>query len=84
MKPEYPLMQNDVVQLSPDSNSPGSFMIVTEINRWGAQGYVTIPRKQGESCVRAFVGAKFSEMEFIGHAAWILDQDGIIETKLCK
>ena len=64
-----------VVQVSPDKQKdgffPGCFMLVTEVNSWGVQGFVAIPEKRGVMPNEAFFRAKFDEVELIGDAVFV-------------
>ena len=75
MKP-IELKNGDVVQINPeikDSFFAGCLMVVTEPKSFGAQGYVKIPGKRGEQPRHAYCRIKFEDMEFVGHAVWIVE-----------
>lgn len=57
---------NDVVQISPDHDWSGCFVLVTEIKSWGIQGFVQIPL-QGQ----AYIRLKHEDYERIGTAVFV-------------
>lgn len=70
MKPTE-LKSGDVVQIRPDIDDGvfgGALMIVTEPKSWGAQGAV-----HGLGKGQAYYRCNFKDMEFIGHAAWVIE-----------
>ena len=72
------LKPGDVVQISPDTRSAfaGCFLLVTEPKSWGAQGFVAMPQGRGELPGEAYYRAKWEELEYVGHAAWVpVDQE---------
>lgn len=64
----------DVVQLSPfDTKNEmfaGCFMIVTELKKWGVQGYVQALGTNGEIGGQAYYRADWEEFEYAGKAMW--------------
>ncbi len=67
------LKPGDVVQIEPiDDLSAfgGCFMLVEQVEPWGAQGFVAIPRKPGLRPERAYFRAPHGQMERIGRAEW--------------
>lgn len=72
------LRVGDVVQISPDLDNdffPGCFMLVTELKSWGAQGFVSIPQSRTEPPGRAYARVGWADMELVGRAAWIPQDD---------
>lgn len=68
----------DVVQISPELKNCffcGCFMMVTEPKSWGAQGFIAMPQGREELPGRAYFRCKWEEMEFIGHAVWVPQDD---------
>lgn len=70
-----------VVQLDPahhlgNANGffAGCFMLVTEVKTFGAQGFVAMPRTRGEQPGQAYYRARWEEMEYIGQAAWTIEE----------
>jgi hypothetical protein len=63
---------NDVVQIDPKHANVfgGSFMIVTEIYKWGVQGYVQIPGKG-----QAYYRCRYEYLSRIGAAEWIANRE---------
>lgn len=65
----------DVVQLDPKHKFGGMFVVVTEPNEWGCQGYLCSP--VGFEAVRyknlAYVRPKWEDIEYVGKMHWILD-----------
>jgi hypothetical protein len=59
------LEKGDIVQIDPDHDDVfgGCLMVVTEPKSWGAQGYVSIPGKDGGS---AYYRCPFEAMEPTG------------------
>lgn len=57
---------NDVVQIIPTHKWGGCFVLVTEVKKWGIQGFVQIPM-QGQAYIRLNLG----EYEKIGTAIFI-------------
>lgn len=73
MKPQI----NDVVQLDPKTvRNPmfaGCFFTITEIRKWGAQGYVQALGEDGKPGGQAYYRAEWNEMsEPIGQAIWVV------------
>jgi hypothetical protein len=69
----YELVQiNDVMQIDPahDGMFGGCFMIVTEVKKWGVQGYVQIPGKG-----QAYYRCAWENCYLIGNAQWIVKRD---------
>ena len=69
------LLEGDVVQLSPDVGNPMfacCFMIVSEPKEFGAQGYVQALGENGRPGAQAYYRAKWSEMEYVGRATWVI------------
>lgn len=69
------LQVGDIVQIDPASDEMfgACLMIVTEPKSWGAQGYITIPGKDGGN---AYYRCKHENMEKVGHCAWIRNDEG--------
>lgn len=71
------LNPGDAVQLSPEVCNrafAGCVMIVTEPKSWGAIGYVQICGDTRDAPgPQAYYRAEWSEMEYIGRAAWIIE-----------
>ncbi len=67
------LAVGDVVQISPESLSAfrGCFMLVTEPKKWGAQGFVCMPKARDEWPGEAYFRAEWSDMEYVGTAAFV-------------
>lgn len=65
----------DVVQIDPahDAMFGGSFMVVTEVKSWGAQGYVKALK---EGTFLAYYRCNNEAMEYIGRAIWVSASDG--------
>lgn len=72
------LEKNMVVQLSPEVANPAfacCFMVVSEPKSWGAQGYVhALGTRDGPGGL-AYYRAKWEEMEYVGVAKWVLQDD---------
>jgi hypothetical protein len=69
------LVAGDVVQLSPDVRNPMfacCMMTVTELRKWGAQGYVQMTGENGQPGGQAYYRAHWEEMEYVGFAQWIV------------
>jgi hypothetical protein len=69
------LVPGDVVQLSPEARNPMfacCMMTVSEPKECGAQGYVQMTGENGMIGGRAFYRAQWEEMEYVGHAQWII------------
>lgn len=68
-----------VVQLSPDVNNPGfacCFMSVTEVETWGAQGFVQVIGTREAVGGHVYFRATWHEMEYIGIAQWMPEGTG--------
>ena len=50
----------------------GCLLTVTEPKEWGVQGYVQDLGKNNAPGGQAFYRAKWDEMEFVGHAEWVI------------
>jgi len=61
-----------IYQINPEHDEMfgGCLMIVTEVMKWGAQGYFHIPGKDGGF---AYYRCKFENMELVGRAAWLFE-----------
>ena len=68
---------NDVVQISPEVESKfrGCFMLVTEVKKWGVQGFIAVPTGP-EMPGRAYYRAEFTEVVRIGIAEWTPAPEG--------
>ncbi|HET6382644.1 MAG TPA: hypothetical protein VFJ58_04565 [Armatimonadota bacterium] len=83
MKPSE-LQVGDVVQISPDRENDffsGCFMLVTEPKPWGAMGFVAVPASRISPPGRAFARVKWEDMELVGRAAWIPQDDSDLVEK---
>jgi sporulation protein YlmC with PRC-barrel domain len=60
---------HDVMQITPDHDWGGAFLIVTEVRHWGVIGFVEIP-KQGQ----AYIRIPFEQVEKIGAAIFVLQK----------
>jgi len=63
------LKSGNVVQISPKSHEgpfPGCFATVTHPQKWGCEGYVTVPRAQGQAPLKAPVKLQWREIELVG------------------
>jgi len=63
------LKSGAVVQISPKTHGgpfPGCYATVTEPKSWGCEGYVTIPREQGQMPVKSSVQLQWREIELVG------------------
>jgi hypothetical protein len=61
---------NDIVQIVPEHKWAGSFAIVTEVKKWGVQGYVPIPMEG-----QAYIRLKFKDIEKVGRAIFVLGEE---------
>lgn len=52
----------------------GAFVMATEIKTWGIQGFVSILETH-EQQARAYIRLKWDEVDFIGHAALVLQDE---------
>ena len=63
----------DVVQINPEAYKDGMFsacfMLVTEPKTWGAMGFILCPESPEPGA--AYLRVKFENMEYIGKAKWI-------------
>lgn len=69
------LKPGDVVQISPTLENclfKGAFMYVTEPKSFGAQGFISVPGQRDSMPGCAYFRCKFEDMEYIGHAAWVM------------
>lgn len=70
------LRVGDVVQLDPETcRNPvfkGCLLTVTELKEWGVQGYAQDLGRDNIPGGQAFYRAKWDEMEFVGHAEWMI------------
>lgn len=64
-----------IVQVNPDEHKDGffatCFVMVTEVKTWGIQGFVPVPGERGELPGRAYCRLKWEEIELVGAAEWI-------------
>jgi hypothetical protein len=71
------LKHGDIVQLNPDTVKnkmfAGCFLTVTEPKSFGVMGYVQGLGENGEPGGQAYYRASWDEMEFVGHAEWVVD-----------
>jgi hypothetical protein len=79
MRSDTVLRRGHVVQLDPVSaKNPmfaGCFMLVTEPKSWGAQGFVQALGEDGRPGGAAYYRASWEEMELVGEAAWVPDDE---------
>lgn len=70
-KPEWTV--RDLVQINPEHDKVfgACFMVVTEPKAWGAQGYVTVPGKDG----LAYYRVKFEDAHKVGRAEWVFHEE---------
>lgn len=61
---------NDVVQIIPSHEWSGCFVIVTEVKKWGIQGFVQVPMKS-----QAYIRIKNGEFEKVGKAIFVLNEE---------
>jgi hypothetical protein len=61
------LEENSVVQINENGQEGwiGCFVLVTEVKHWGIQGFVQIPKSEGQ----AYVRLTYDQIEYIGQAA---------------
>lgn len=67
------LQEGDLLQLNPHhENFGGMLIVVTEPKSWGCQGYLMASRNFEATRYkgRAYLRAKFEEMEYIGRLEW--------------
>ena len=73
MKKDYPLKVGDVVQLRPEYSPDvfgGAFMVVSEVNIFGAKGYCHALKGSAV----AYIRPKWADMEFIGRVVWAVGE----------
>lgn len=72
MKDDEALAVGDIVQIAPehDARFGCCLMVVSELKKWGVEGYVSIPHKNGSR--QAYYRCPFEEMELVGHAEWVI------------
>jgi len=59
---------NDVVQIVPEHEWGGCFLLVTKVKSWGIQGYVQVPLNG-----QAYIRLKHEDYVKIGKAEFVLD-----------
>lgn len=73
------LKSGTIVQLNPElcknKMLSGCFMVLTEIEHWGVQGYIQCPGENFKSGGQAYYRADWEEIEVCGNAFWIVDDD---------
>lgn len=81
MVPDLTLEPGSVVQLDPElckNRMLGAcFLTVTEVRDWGLIGYVQAFGTDGEIGGQAFYRAEWFEVELVGMAVFIRQEDGI-------
>lgn len=77
MKESTTLKTGDVVQLNPAAcrrpEFGGCMMVISELKKFGAEGYIQSLGENGAMGGVAFYRANWDEMEFVGHAVWVID-----------
>lgn len=67
----------DIVQLNPDTHKyGGSLLIVTEPKEWGCQGYLCLDLPHeglGRFKNLAYLRVTWDDMEYVGHAEWVIE-----------
>jgi hypothetical protein len=69
MKTEPVIAVNDIMQIVPPHRWGGCLMVVSEVKSGGCQGYVSIPRNDGQVPGRAYIRLKWGEFEPVGASA---------------
>jgi hypothetical protein len=68
---------NSLVQLNPElvTNKmfAGCILVVTEIKKWGVQGYVQSLGQNGYPGRQAYYRATWEEIEPVGYAEWVIE-----------
>lgn len=64
------IAEGGIVQIT-DENHPWfpCLVIVSEVKSWGIEGYVTIPRNDGEPCGNAYIRLESRVFERVGASA---------------
>jgi hypothetical protein len=71
----------DVVQIDPGvAIFGGTFMLVTSVRSWGAQGFIAMPARSGAPLARAYVRCRWESIEYVGPATWIPQDDLLAES----